>query len=719
MKNSLLAALALAMLANFGAARNATAQEAPLQYRTDWVGNTFGGGAKWVQNFAQYLRVMPDGTCIVGSDWDEAGREVGFYRDGEVKGKLEETHGRGGGAVAANDRYVFYTQHSMREDQPQVKAGESRSDKPITFAGVGRWTRDGKFAPFDGGKTRFKNLLALSEAPYNRALVPGDIVATNRELWVADTNANRVRVYDAETLAPIRDFAAPNPHRLALDSNGDLWVLQTGGRQIARYSPQGQPRAVNIQLPADALASALSFAPDGRLIVPDGGPRQQILFFDVRSGALVGTFGERGGMFGGDNPGRVAPGRLVNPTGAGFDAAGNFYVACNLPTRGTVLRAFAPGSPGKTRPMKWQLLGIEFVGVADAVPGSDGRQILSNHNAYSYDPDGAAGKNWEWRSYLVDPFRYPDDLRWRQNVLQCATSIRVLDGQTFLCQRGMWQSSLGFYRVEGDVAVPSLVLAAGPLKQAAKDNPVGVEWRAQGQPEKGRFFWRDLNGNGGFDAGEYAPTPGPEGEFWASSVDERGDIWQAAQEAGIWRWKYRGLDAHKNPIYDPNPQHYPMPAPLTNLLRTHYEPATDTMFLSGQTADRPMTGREWGTAGTVLLRYDGWSGEPKLVYRADLPYVAGKTFMISMDIAGDLCFFGDSRSAHIRVYAKSDGRFLGEMRPGPEVSGESGWLDIRDALRARRLNDGNYMIIVEEDAKAKNLVYRLQDPLRANPLRAQ
>ena len=50
------------------------------------------------------------------------------------------------------------------------------------------------------------------------------------------------------------------------------------------------------------------------------------------------------------------------------------------------------------------------------------------------------------------------------------------------------------------------------------------------------------------------------------------------------------------------------------------------------------------------------------------------------------------------------------MKPGPEVHGESGWVDFRDGIRALR-RDGGYLVFVEEDYKGKSLVYRLEDPL--------
>ena len=69
------------------------------------------------------------------------------------------------------------------------------------------------------------------------------------------------------------------------------------------------------------------------------------------------------------------------------------------------------------------------------------------------------------------------------------------------------------------MAMPSVVLTSEPLKVETGN------WKASGQPAKGRFFWRDVNGNGQMDPGEYTATEGPTGEYWASDVDAKGDIW--------------------------------------------------------------------------------------------------------------------------------------------------------------------------------------------------
>ncbi len=695
--------LALWVMTCAGLARAENPPDArALRYTTAWVGNTFGGGPKWVQNDAESMQVLPDGTLVVGSFWDEGGREVGLYRNGDIIGQLPDTHMRGGLAIAANAHYVFYAHTCALENQPEAKAGEALREKPLCEFGVSRYTRDGKHAPFANGKTRFKNMLSFREAPDNHGLIPRGLAASEKLLFVADTAFDTIRVVNPETMASVREFSAPRPGRLAIDGDGNLWVICEGRKRVASYAADGRLRVHAVPLPPDSEPSGLGFDHKGRLLVCDNGPREQIHVFEIQHmpPRLVESLGEKGGMFAGPEPGKSGPWRFAGPTGAGCDAAGNLYVSCNVPRRGAVLRAFSP-----RRELLWELLGLEFVDVADADPASDGHDVFTADDRYRLDPTGQPGKNWRWEAHTLDPHRYPHDLRLKFPGLQCATSVRTLGGKRFLCLRGMWQGILGIYRIEGNLAVPSVVLSSGPIK-------TDDGWSPPGQPSAGRWLWRDADGDGQMEPGEYTSTTGPDGEYWASNVDLAGDIWQAGRESGIWRWRFQGLDEHHNPRYNTEPEHSPMPGPFTDLLRTEYVPETDTMYLSGQTRDRPISNGEWGTAGTVIVRYDHWSKGAKLRHRIDLPYVGDKQFIVSIAYAGDLAFAVDCKSAEVFVYALGDGAALGSMKPGREVHNESGWIDFRDGIRALKRKDGSYLVFVEEDYKCKSIVYHLEDPLK-------
>jgi len=75
------------------------AQILPGKFHSSWIGNTFGGknssfgsadpndpNDKWVQDYIDCMLVTEDGTCYTESGWDEAHREFGIYKNGDVLG---------------------------------------------------------------------------------------------------------------------------------------------------------------------------------------------------------------------------------------------------------------------------------------------------------------------------------------------------------------------------------------------------------------------------------------------------------------------------------------------------------------------------------------------------------------------------------------------------------------------------------------------------------
>jgi len=81
-----------------------------ISYKTSWIGNTFGGGSKWVQIQISAMYVASDGTVYTNSVWDEAGREAGIYKDPDAIGKASNLQGwgrTGGEAVTANSKYLY------------------------------------------------------------------------------------------------------------------------------------------------------------------------------------------------------------------------------------------------------------------------------------------------------------------------------------------------------------------------------------------------------------------------------------------------------------------------------------------------------------------------------------------------------------------------------------------------------------------------------------
>ena len=163
MKNRLARNLAAASLI-VAIVHPARAQEpgTPLKYTNSWIGNTFGGGEKWVQNFAEGMTVLPDGTVILSSGWDESGREFGIYKNGDIVGKVADTHGwgAGGGRAATADAQYMYIACTQGNEGGGLK-GEAYPAKGAYWVGIRRVTRGGKSAPFAGGRGRFADMLVV------------------------------------------------------------------------------------------------------------------------------------------------------------------------------------------------------------------------------------------------------------------------------------------------------------------------------------------------------------------------------------------------------------------------------------------------------------------------------------------------------------------------------------------------------------------------------
>ena len=133
--------------------------------------------------------------------------------------------------------------------------------------------------------------------------------------------------------------------------------------------------------------------------------------------------------------------------------------------------------------------------------------------------------------------------------------------------------------------------------------------------------------------------------------------------------------------------------------------------MSGFTAARPASSDPVTEWGDTWVRYDNWSkGNRAPSLQIDLPYSRPTQFsgdqMESGDIAGDYAFVMSGFDATIRIYDRRTGAFVGIISPGPEVGRSSGWVDIYWGLQAFKRSDGEYILIAEEDLRAKFLLYR-------------
>lgn len=353
---------------------------AELPCEVSWVGNEWAGKPAWVPQDADDLFVTPEGDIFTHVGWEEGGGNVTrFDRDGAWQGAAMHTHGwgyGGGEAVTANARYVFIAQHAENERGGLVDA-DTWPPKGFRWWGVSRRLRADPRAgaPFEGGKGGKGDTLKgcfkiVAERPEGDDEAIRGLCASEGELYVSVKREGVIRVYDAEAMAERRSWRVARPDRMALDGRGTVWLLlapedeRAGAWALAGFEPDGKEVA---RLAFDASVRPADLAVDtkGRLLVSDIGVSQQILIFDGLAGRaprLCGTFGERGGIFGGPVAGTVGDRRFNRPRGVGCDAAGNFYVAIDGCTGGggTALESYAPDGA-----LRWRRCGLFFVDLAD------------------------------------------------------------------------------------------------------------------------------------------------------------------------------------------------------------------------------------------------------------------------------------------------------------------------------------------------------------------
>ncbi len=697
-----------------------------LNAKTSWLGNSFGfGDGSWTQIDITAIAVAPDGKVYTNAPWDESGAEASVYQDGKMLGFAGGTHGwgnGGGNAVAVNRKYVFLAIAVGNEKGRLVGQGVW-PDKGKQWFGVSRRQiadvkRAAAFQPAARSADPHAQLagafLMMNEVPSGTNADIGGLAANDTTLYAANTARDRIEVYDAESMQQKTTWSVTRPGRIALAPDGTLWVLSdtdaAGGAQVGHYTPAGKRLDDKVALPAGTVAVDIAVDAKSRLLIADNGPRQQVLFFGKSNGryAQTGSLGEPGGIYSGV-AGAPGPKRFNGLTGVGVDAQGNVVVSTNgigphfAPLGaglGATLESYAPD--GKRN---WQVEGLLFVDGAWVDPARPD-SVYTGNKRFELDLTKPAGQDWKYVGFLSNRFRYPDDPVFHTDQYPGLPIARKLKGRTFLFLTDMYADHLKIYRFDaqhdGETAIPSGFIAGRERAVANVPNaPAGGDW-----------IWRDANGNGRFDADEYAlNTSGTRlAGGWGWWVDTTGDIWRARDNKGITRFRFGGLDPKGNPVYSYDAlTQYPVPAPFTEVHRAIYEPDTDTLYVTGYTAGAPPDRGFWKETGRVLVRYDKWSsGHPVQRYTIELPWTTQSkpiATIIGLTVEGQY-LFGVEPVGTVHVWDKDSGRELGVIRPGPEVGRASGWIDVPNGISAAKRSNGEYLVFVEEDARGKVMMYR-------------
>jgi hypothetical protein len=491
-----------------------------------------------------------------------------------------------------------------------------------------------------------------------------------------------------------------NPNSLTVqDKAGRAWKIEFDYVEQKFHEYDFKPKGITcdgetVRFPDLFEPMALALANDGQLMVADSqtSPRQQILFYDIsdaKNPKLTRAFGDYGGIASG-KPGEVTPTKFWGIRGLGMDAQGNLYVS--MSEMGSCLRKLSPD--GK---LFWELRGDLFVDLICADPSTDALDVWGIQEHYAMDYAQPPGRESKLIGYSLNRHKYPNDPRGLTHVKQngehglTSPQIVYLNGRRFLFVGGMFASNfINIFRYEDEMAIPSgLILQWG-------NDLYRTEQKWPPNKPRGASIWRDLNGDGDYQAEEFAPNadrvkPGP---FW---VDKKGNIWMAY---GFFRYDFQGLDAKGNPVYraDKITVMEP-PKGMTNVARVWYDVDTDTLVAAEQ------SGRDMRHINRVFICKEYLAGNRDAV---TFTSAAGKEAEC-VAAAGDYVFTGGWKErGRVFVNRLSDGAAVSVFEPGPTVGGveNTGWIDILTGISAHKRANGEYLVFVEEDYKAKVLLYR-------------
>ncbi|MBK8477556.1 MAG: hypothetical protein IPL39_15020 [Opitutaceae bacterium] len=541
-------------------------------------------------------------------------------------------------------------------------------------------------------------------------------------------------------------IAHPSP--LSRDQRG----REDQGMSIAAY-PDNQPYVSfsdGRKIESIAYPTGLAFDHDGYLWVADNGPDQNFKIFTVPSAAneapvLVATFGETGGVFAGPIRGAVGPRRFWGPRGVGFGEQGEIIVGCSgIPGQtqgGTDIRWFESSDTSSlaarlTTATQKHLALSTFTHVADFDPTSNGTSLHNTAIRYEMDYTKAPGQSWQFAAVTLDAFRFPDDPRLHM-PLETAY-YRIIGGKRFLFATSMAAGYMAIFRFEegSEIAIPCGLFYCYYSGQ-------GADWAAGKYPQwtasstGWRYLWRDANGDGQVDTGEFSTFYVANSNSECYDVDADGNLWMGGglseynsyfDGGGNWVIPCTGVGEHGVPIYAlgaiekldvPSNLLLPQDREISRApTRFRYLPATDTLFLGAGLGP-------WYTQRIYVL--DGYrhSGQPTLRCMIDVGFDSNGQTEIHLDQGTELMvlpwsFAADNdyvyvatltggRDARARgeitIYSAHDGHEVGWLRPDPGANWFCGATDLVVGIQVATRTDGTRVICLEDNGGAKVMVY--------------
>lgn len=484
---------------------------------------------------------------------------------------------------------------------------------------------------------------------------------------------------------------------------------------IVRFSPDGQRMPQEIREVTTPTAIACDVR-NQRLLVADGGPEQQVRAYTELAGkprldtsfGVNGRLGAAGGRLGGpaSERGRVAPLRFENIRGVGVDAQGNVSV-CHVGATGVSQTALESAAPdGKPR---WRMEGLAFLDSAAVDPG-DESALFSCMNRFRMDWTKPLGGGWAWTASTVDAPRYPEDPRLNGGGA-LVYGVRRIHGQRFLITTTQWQSPLCVYRFDATAAGETAIPCAAIFPRTS-----GGAWPPHQPLGFGAFIWRDRNGDGRFQAGEYEKILRDDLEIRAMEFDAAGDLWISGRS-------YGKNSLHRLPAGAPlgangvpgwswaSRQTFDIPAPPgqseCDVRGFKVDAVGKVVFLFCFTKELPNKVGWNIPLGRVLMRCRIAGDKLEVTHSLQLPYDCNLSGVdhdqpYSASLAGDTLFVGYMQRMGVLAYRGADLALLGRIDIGSQS--QTPIFDGPPELVAAKLKDGYALTMPQYIGNATTLV---------------
>lgn len=643
----------------------------PGKYVTSWLGNTYLDmkGMKNVTEELADICLSPDGKLFTAGYAESGGGGAAYMAaDGGFSARYDRFESGFGDpvkAVAADGNHVFWG--TPGKGLLRAKHGGGGAGSYTTFL-------EGK-------------------------IIAG-LAVKDSKLYISNFSDARIHVFDIATMEEERSWSCANPTKLAVDSSGKVWVVRWDpastqkphegsmwwGEKVVSFSADGKPgpEIVDFEKPLGVAVSN-----QGQLLVGGLNKHSQIWVYQVRgTPTKVGTFGAEGGIFSGTSGAFTNSAKLHWIKAICVDDQGNIYTGCTYGTFwGNCIEKFNP--QGK---LQWRIFAGTSLDCGGIDPEND-TEVYSKYHHYSLDyAKTKPGTEWSLKGFTVDRFKYPSDPRIDPSTdvgsRALGWGVRRLGGKLFVGRSSQEGYRFELFRQEattdGEVLVPSVRMGSGGDANNHFFNAAAKTW--YDKPKKDNMY----------------------NQYW--NIAKNGDLFTIGDPNTIIHYRFDGLDANHNPVWDADKAVTSILAEFKPARRLVYDSDADVMYVAGD-VDK----ENWGSFLRVK-RFPQWStGNRTSSFTVNLPYedreYAGNSNYgggtpVGFDVAGEYIFilYGVGQ---VRILEKSTGQLVGTLRQNVNGwKGGDGQVDAAYSLTVTKRSNGEYIILFENAAWANIQMYR-------------